>query len=74
MDVLKGIYSIMEDAIPQGCGYSPRCSLHVSLVMRPLIRLTPISLPPISMYFSWIKLEYFLQLPLTTKSTNLLFF
>ncbi|STY31083.1 Uncharacterised protein [Legionella wadsworthii] len=24
MDVLKGFYSIMEDAIPQGCGYPPR--------------------------------------------------
>ncbi len=41
MDVLKGIYSIMEDAIPQGCGYPPRIILHISLIMHPSIRLNP---------------------------------
>ncbi len=29
----------MEDAIPHGCGYPPRLSLLISLIMRPLIRL-----------------------------------
>lgn len=33
VDVLQGIYSIMEEAIPQGCGDSPRISLHRSLIM-----------------------------------------
>ncbi len=33
VDVLKGIYSIMEDAIPQGCGYSPRLILQIGLIM-----------------------------------------
>ncbi len=46
VDVLKGVYSIMEDAIPQGCGYYPRISLHISLIMRPLIRLIPFFIGP----------------------------
>ncbi len=55
VDVLKGVYSIMEDAIPQGCGYYPRISLHISLIMRPLIRLIPFFIGPLNFFATLLK-------------------